>query len=79
LRNLVEESWVQVGIHGRTTEETEREASLLTFDLGDAALDAVDATLAVQPDLERHRLLKGKHKSQSSFSVSVMHQGRRKW
>jgi hypothetical protein len=66
-----------VRIHGRS-EETEREASN-TFDLGDAALDAVDAALAVQPDLERHRLLKGKHKSQSSFSVSVMHQGRRKW
>jgi hypothetical protein len=29
----------------------------LTFDLVDAAPDAVDAAVAVQPDLERHRLL----------------------
>jgi hypothetical protein len=35
-----------------------------TFDLVDAAFDAVDAAVAVQPDLERHRLLGDKKKAE---------------
>ena len=64
---------IRLGWDGNKTAADTKEN--LTFDLGDAALDAVDAAVAVQPDLERHRLLE---KGRESLSVADQGQGGRR-